>query len=138
MSKLVKEYQCPGCVCGPYPECYKKDDLGVGCGGHVLGTSLGLDMHIALGLPKGFCRGYQKVKDFVFIFDTLEQKEDAFGEYNKFNVAVWKHLDSSGNTLVRCYQPRINNGMVHVIKGDVMGRIEAMYTLSVDDLEAMD
>jgi len=73
VKTLVEEYQCPGCGNGPYPKCFEKG-IGEGCKNHCVGTSLGLDMKFALGLPKGFCRSYQKSKDFVFIFESLEQK----------------------------------------------------------------
>jgi hypothetical protein len=93
-------------------------------------------MSIALGLPKGFCRAYQKIKDFVFIFETFEQWIAEYGQ-DKFNVPVWKYLDEHGNTLIRLFQPRLNNGMVHVIKGDVMDKVTAVHTLTKEELEAM-
>jgi len=119
------------------PKCFEKS-IGEGCKNHCVGTSLGLNMKFALGLPKGFCRSYQKSKDFVFIFESLEQKNEHFGGYDKFNVAVWKYLDKNGNTLVRCFQPRLNNGIVHVFKGNVIDLIEANYTPTTEELEAMD
>ena len=134
---FVEKYQCPGCVSGPYPDCYKKDTVGEGCDNHGLGTSLGLGMHIALGLPKGFCRAYLKIKDFVLIFDTFEKWLVEY-EQDKFNVPVWKYLDEHGNTLIRLYQPRLNNGMVHIIKGNVMDKVNAVHTLTKEELEAMD
>ena len=57
-KKMIEEFQCPGCVAGgdiECGECKLKDEHGyVCCGGHVLGTMLGLGNNIALGLPKGF------------------------------------------------------------------------------------
>ena len=137
MSELVKEYQCPGCVNGPYPECYTKAEYGGGCGAHCLGTSLGLHTPIALGLPRGFCRSGDGKTKYIFIFDSLEQLKEQFGEYDKFNVPVWKHLDEHSNTLIRMFQPRLNYNVVHIIKGDVMDKISANYTITAEELAQM-
>ena len=53
----IEEYQCTGCVCGDDIECFNTNSIcGIGCGKHVIGTSIFGIVHILLGLPNGFNR----------------------------------------------------------------------------------
>ncbi len=116
-EEAVKEYQCPGCVNGPYVGCFKVKNVGVGCGSHCAGTAVSSIGAIFLGLPKGFNRkGDSKMMD-VTIFKTYMEASNGWG-YDWLNIAVWKYLDERGNTIVRGMSPRINYSWVHVILGD--------------------
>lgn len=74
-EESVKEYQCPGCAGGVYPECFQKSPMGVGCVKHCPGTmSPGIGTFF-LGLPKGFCRlGASKPESMpILIFENEKQ-----------------------------------------------------------------
>lgn len=134
----VEEYQCCGCVNGPYPDCFVKDDVGIGCRKHYSGTSIGFPgvNKIFLGLPKGFNKlGMQKDLR-PRIFETQEEQEKIWG-YDKFNIPIWKHKNKEGHILVRGYMPRINEGFIHIIlKGDFK-KIKAK-EITKKDMNGMD
>ena len=134
-EEAVKEYQCSGCVGGPYPECYQAEGgYGIGCRGHVAGTGVTFIGKIFLGMPTGFNRlgHYDDMK--VIIYEDWDAEEI---EFNKFNVPVWKHLDKHGNTLVRGLRPRINEPFVTIILGNHLDKIDCR-EISQEEINAMD
>ena len=133
-EEAVKEYQCPGCVGGPFETCYiKRSGLDVGCSSHVPGTmSPGIGKFF-LGLPRGFCRVGPCDGMTVNIFNSIE---NGWG-FNMFNVPVWKRLDSHGNTLVRGLSPRINSPFIHIYMGNHVAEIDCL-EISDDDTNNMD
>jgi len=139
LEEAVQEYQCPGCVGGPYPECFTKCRVGgVGCGSHSAGTMMFPAGTIFLGMEKGFNRvGPVAEESFpLLIFKDEEQfKKDwssPFGLdgleipdsiYDKANVPCWKYLDKHGNTIVRGLAPRRNMPFLHVFLCDLRDKI---------------
>ena len=64
-------------------------------------------------MPKGFNRlGEQKIK--IEIYKTQKNQEIQWG-YDKFNVPIWKHQNKKGHIFIRGYQPRLNEGFLHII-----------------------
>ena len=111
IQKAIEKYQCSGCVAGHGISCFKPNEIsgGVGCGKHLAGTLIMGIGSIFLGLPKGFNRLGLSDKMKPIIFNNIKEFiESDWGEYNKFNVPVWKHLDNNGYTLVRGFMPRKN------------------------------
>ena len=88
IKNIIEEYQCPGCVCGSDITCFEKNDIGIGCGKHVVGTMATGRGRFLLGMPTGFNRiGYEQ--EFKpFIYKTFESSD---WKYNKFNIPVWKY-----------------------------------------------
>lgn len=152
---IVEEFQCPGCVCGSDTKCgkYSPDQVDHHCTSHVLGTSLmggGFPLtHIALGLPKGFCRpgpmlefnnGRNELRDANQMSIRLWQVEDVVSNqdnqpiatkvggkmcWDRFNIPVWA-IVQNGVLFVRTYLPRINRYFVDVIKGGTMDMVPKM------------
>lgn len=140
MNKIIKEYQCIGCVCG-YPEC-KATFNSEGCQKHTAGTYIVGVGKIFLGMPRGFNRFgalSDESKTFTFTMSAYETFEDFIKHtgMDKFNIPVWKHLDENGNTLVRGIAPRINKPYLCVIGGNHMDKIDC-YEITSDDQEGMD
>ena len=133
-EKAIREYQCSGCMSGPFEECYKTETgYGVGCREHYAGTFMIPQGKLFLGMPKGFNRlgHYEDMKVEVW------ENYDVDAKYDKFNVPVWKHLDKHGNTLVRGLRPRLNEPFVSVFLGNHMDKIDCR-EISLDELKAMD
>ena len=135
IKKAIEEYQCSGCISGHNTDCFEKCDTGIGCGKHYAGTHvMPIVGKIFLGLPKGFNRlGHNNDDMKPYIFEDLKD----WGEYNKFNVPVWKHLDKNGNTLVRGLKPRLNTPFIHIILKDALSEINCEL-ITDKDLEEMD
>ncbi len=131
IEKMVQEYQCPGCVSGPYPKCYKKDSDSSACEKHCSGTTFSHIGRIFLGMPKGFNRLGSCKTIRILIFDSPGKL------YDKFNIPVWKHLDKHGNTLVRGLSPRINWPWIHVFSGNFLNQIDC-WIITQKDLDSMD
>ena len=136
MNKLeaaIQNYQCSGCVNGPYPDCFVVGQDHA-CVRHIPGTMM--MPHIGcvfLGLPNGFNR-LGKCEDMkINIFKSL----DGGWDYNKFNVPVWKRLDEHGNTLVRGISPRINKPWIHIFLEDVMDQVDCI-EITREDIDSMD
>ena len=150
LKDAIKTYQCPGCVNGPYPKCYKKDSIGSGCSQHCPGTMImGLGT-IILGMEKGFNRvGPVPLKSLNFqIFKDKEDLQEFSptklsmtfknnGLYDNFNIPVWKYLDEHGNTLVRGLSPRINIPFLHIFLWDARSEVNCL-ELTKSDIDAMD
>jgi hypothetical protein len=137
IPEAVKEYQCPGCVGGE--GCYKNDDWNtwinggkaVSCVNHAAGTILTSIGKILLGLPIGFNRLGPADKMPIQIF------EEFHGGYGKYNIPVWKYLDSKGNTIIRGISPRINYPFLHIIIGNHLNKIDCL-EITDDDIAEMD
>ena len=132
LKETIEEYQCSGCVVGSDIECFKPHGGGKGCGAHLAGTLLSGIGKIFLGLPKGFCRlgFYNNMIPRIY----TEWEED---QYNMWNMPVWKHLDTNGNTLVRGMCPRTNWPFIDIFIGDVRDKIECL-EITQEQVNAMD
>lgn len=127
MEKKVKraicEYQCSGCSKGHNLECFEENPVGgVGCGGQSAGTYVAQIGNIFLGLPKGFNRLGHHERMVPTIFESFDKFE--WGPYDKFNVAVWKHLTKEGHTLVRGLMPRRNEPFLHIFLENCINKID--------------
>jgi hypothetical protein len=82
-------------------------------GTFILGIS-----HIALGLPRGFCRPgpNEGIKNKMAIRLWTDGKHPS---WNNLNVAVWA-MEKDGTLFVRTYSPRINYAFVDVIDGGTL------------------
>lgn len=134
--EAVKEYQCSGCVGGPFENCFESKKAGDGCSKHVCGTTLIPIGRIFLGLPKGFNRKGDSERTDVSIFKSYDDALTAWG-YNWLNIAVWKYLDEFGNTIVRGLSPRINYSWVHVILGDCLDKFDC-YEVTKTNMDEID
>lgn len=136
--KLVERFLCPGCVSGPGPKscgAYKPlNEYGHGCGGHVLGTYISGAGHIALGLPKGFCRPGpdDTLKDTRNKIDVRLWLTGTAPAWDQWNIPVWAKVED-GFLFVRTYAPRINRGWVDVIENGTLEMIPQ--AANVTDLE---
>ena len=72
----------------------------------------------------------------VFEFCIFNCLGDGWG-YNKYNTAVWKHLNKEGHTLVRGLSPRTSKPFIHVFLEDCADDIDCLELFS-EDLEGMD
>ncbi len=118
INKMIEQFQCPGCVCGSDIDCgrYNYDKEMQQCTGHVLGTSVGLNNSVALGLPRGFNKpGFDeegRCKNTM----NIRLWESGDPGWDNLNVPVWA-MEQDGFLFVRTYMPRINMTAVDVIKG---------------------
>ena len=85
-EEAVKEYQCPGCVSGPYEECFTEKPNNAGCAEHCPGTMMIPVGKIFLGMPKGFNRIGPVESMALDIFESIEKKNEQWGTYDHFNV----------------------------------------------------
>lgn len=133
VEQAVKEYQCPGCVGGPYKTCFKECTFGKGCESHCPGTLMFGVGKLFIGMPKGFnrCGPAEPTHTPIIIL------EDDIDFFDKFNVPVWKYLDEHGNTLVRGLSPRVNMPFLHIYLKDIREKVNC-YELTKDDVEGMD
>ena len=88
---------------------------------------------ILLGMPKGFNRLGQADKVGLFIYRTFVER----GEYNKFNVPVWKHLTKDGHTIVRGICPRLSWPWIHIFLENCITKIECL-EITEKDMKEMD
>lgn len=129
---IIENYQCAGCVNGHNFKCYVKGEF-LECEKHCPGTMfLGQGM-IFLGLPKGFNRLGPVTEMRLKILSDI----NVWGEYDKYNIPVWKYLDEYGNTLVRGLQPRLNDTFLHIYIGDQRDKINCL-EITNEDIEYMD
>lgn len=121
-GEAIQNYQCNGCVSGPYPKCYEESrSLGeISCENHCPGTWLSGVGKIFLGLPKGFNRLGHCDKTKIFMFKKFK---DGWG-YEIFNIPVWKYKDEFGNVIVRGLSPRINLPFIHIFLEDCLDEID--------------
>jgi hypothetical protein len=109
-KEMVKEFQCPGCVNGPYEECYerRKEGTSFRCAKHCPGTIMSGVRTIVLGLPIGFNRGgFKCIRLYAEMPPSI---------WNYLNVPVWA-MEHEGCLFVKTYSPRINSIYIDVIKG---------------------
>lgn len=116
--KMIKEFQCPGCTCGPtgeneLPDCFKPEPSSLSCSNHSAGTFLGGIGCINLGLPKGFNRLGPIDKK---IQRTNIRLQEELPEYNVFNMPLWA-LEEDGYLFVVVALPRLQQFWVDVIPG---------------------
>ena len=131
-EEAVKEYQCPGCVGGPFESCYVTKD-GITCSKHTAGTVKAGVGAFFLGLPRGFCRVGALTYNPITIFAKFE---DGWG-YTMFNVPAWKYLNGKKHTLVRGLSPRTNNPFIHIFLEDCMDKINCL-EITQDNIILMD
>lgn len=127
-EEMIEKFQCPGCVSGPNPKTcpsFKlKEEYAFSCGGHVMGTSINMQIHIALGLPKGFNRSPPR-DDMMRTRSQLELGlwlEGTAPEWNFLNVPVWA-MEEDGHLFVRTYSPRTDRGRIDVIEGGTLALV---------------
>lgn len=129
---MIKELQCPGCMCGTYPdECdaYKlevedRPHNFFRCTSWHPGTFMGGIGKLALGLPKGFNRigavDLTIMKHYFRLYESPEKRP----EYDRFNIPVWamKYTADNGESylVVRCHCPRNSWHYIDVIKDGQM------------------
>lgn len=136
IKNAIEEYQCPGCVVGGDISCFKSNpDGGVGCGNHMSGTIISNIGNIFLGMPKGFNRLGLNEKMKPQIFESFDIND--WGEYDKWNVPVWKFLNKDGHTLVRGFIPRRNDSFIHIFLEDCRDKINCL-ELTQEDVDKMD
>lgn len=134
-KKAIEEYQCSGCSIGSDMKCFSQNEQsGVGCGSHSAGTFVSQVGKILLGMPKGFNRLglYESLKPIIN--NTFEGSD---GEYDKFNIPVWKHLNDDGHTLVRGIMPRKNEPFIHIYLENCMDKINCL-EITKEDIKGMD
>jgi hypothetical protein len=127
-EKMVEKFQCPGCVDGPAPKKCKgyklSEEHGIVCSGHVLGTSINMQIRFALGLPKGFSRAgpqddMRATRSKLSLSLWLKGTSPV---WDKFNVPVWA-LEEDGFLFVRTYAPRTDRGRIDVIEGGTLAMV---------------
>lgn len=139
IDEAIQEYQCSGCVNGPYPECFVPDDINPqnkACQNHCPGTIIFnglLTYTVLLGMPKGFNRFSGSKEMRVSIFDTFD---DGWG-YDFLSVPIWKHLDIHGNTIVKGVCPRIMMAWVHVFLEDDVDKVDC-FLITKKEQKGMD
>lgn len=131
MRRMIKKFQCPGCVRGCDLDCgaFKlADKLGgteaFQCAGHVAGTMILGGGMVALGLPKGFNKvGALHYGSGAMTSNIRLWLDGAMPQWDDFNVPVWA-MKEGKYTFVRTYSPRINTGWVDVIEdGPIVAKI---------------
>ncbi len=126
VDRLVRQFQCPGCVCGGDTDCgvYTYDQNERRCVSHVLGTMIGLGNSIALGLPKGFHKpGWDKERKRARNrIDVRLWPQGDHPEWDRLNVAVWA-MEQDGHLFVRTFAPRVNVSWVDVIEGGTLAMV---------------
>lgn len=135
--ELVQEYQCPGCVSGPFEDCYKSNiNKCISCINHVPGTTLIHYGKIFLALPKGFNRLGEYSKVDINIYESYDDMITGWGEFNMFNVPVWKHFDGLV-TLIKVFSPRVNRPCIMIIAGNCLDKVKCL-NITNEDIQAMD
>lgn len=127
-EEMIKKFQCVGCVSGPDPKtcpAFKLDEqYGFKCSGHVIGTMVGLQLHLALGMPKGFNRSSPQ-DDMMATRNTLQLALWLKGTnpaWDKFNLPTWA-LEEDGCLFVRTYAPRTDRGRIDVLEGGTLALV---------------
>jgi hypothetical protein len=150
-EEMVKEFLCPGCVCGMDTTCgrYK---LGEGsysaagyfnCAGHVLGTMIMGIGNIALGMPRGFqrpphIRGENNTTQHVSLMEIyLAPKGTPLPDMNKFNVPVWA-MEKDGFLFLHIVSPRINYMRTFVLEGRTFAELPPGVVNVAEFYEEMD
>lgn len=123
IPKMIRQFQCPGCVNGNNTDCGSFSICPVQrrCTKHVLGTNLLGTGPFALGLPKGFNRPGWDTTDSRFLnqINVRLWPSGSAPKWNHLNVAVWA-MEKDGFLFVRTYAPRTNITWVDVIEGGAL------------------
>jgi hypothetical protein len=115
MKEVIEKFQCPGCIYGGDINCGNFKDKGNKCLNHKPGTMrLGIGK-IFLGLPIGFDRLGVYPDMLLYIFENKAQLIEEWGDYDIYNVPVWKHKDKEGVIFIRGLLPRKNEPFLHII-----------------------
>ena len=131
-NEAIQNYQCTGCLFGPFEECFEQSPHSRSCIKHKPATLISSIGTILLGLPKGFNRLGDAKERCINIFTDFEDFKNFYTEYNKLNVPVWKYLDNLKNTIISVYLPRVNVTSVHIFLGDVRSKIDCMEITDTD------
>ncbi|MGQ4893496.1 MAG: hypothetical protein ACP6IQ_02600 [Candidatus Njordarchaeia archaeon] len=137
IPKLVKIYQCPGCISNPEDaDCYLKSEHEgqLQCTKHCPGT-----LGVGIGkLMPGFPKGFNRVGYAEELYITIFKSFDHCWKYDKFNIPVWKYYDKDNDaTLIKGLSPRICMIFLHIISGDVRDKINCL-EITKEDIEGMD
>jgi len=125
-EEAVMEYQCPGCVRGPFRTCYSKDpNQNFRCTNHTPGT-ITPKGKIFLGLPAGFRRLGSNPDTKIYIFESYQSYENAQGKGDIYNIYVWKYLDQNGNTIAKGLSPRTNQIFIDVFLENCLDQINCL------------
>jgi hypothetical protein len=125
----VEEYQCSGCIVGGDISCFKHNinKPGIGCTEHMAGTLiLPIIGKIFLGMPVGFNRlgSFSEMKPLIFT--TFEDFQKTWGNYNTFNIPVWKYVSKENHTFIRGITPRRNEPFIHIILENCLDKIDCL------------
>lgn len=135
IPSIVEEFQCSGCSKGG--DCYKpKSDLNIACDKHSPGTFVMGQGKILLGFPKGFNRLGVCETIAINIFKTYDDMKKEWN-LDMFNVPIWKHLDSNGNTIIKGISPRILYPFIHIVVEDCLDKVNCL-EISQNNINSMD
>lgn len=135
LKKAIEEYQCTGCIKGCDISCYEpKEGFGIGCGKHFAGTYISSIGKVFLGMPKGFNRLGKSEETKIQIYNSYEECD---WKFDMWNIAIWKHLDKNGNTLVRGIMPRRNEPFIHVFLENCIDKINC-FEITEEHINQMD
>lgn len=142
MKKYIKEYQCRGCVNGPYElGCFKKTEFSESCDNHVIGTTILQYGKILLGMPKGFnIVGPIDLSSFEYKPHIFKNHEDFIKSFNKpnfLNIPVWAWKNEENHTFIKLLSPRTNIINLVVILEDCIDQFKC-YQLTKEDLASID
>lgn len=105
-AELVQEYQCSGCVYGPYPSCFAKGKF-LECSNHKPGTIVNSPINtIFLGMPKGFNKAFLHNKVF-YCKDSMD--------LDFLNKAVCKQKMPDGRFAIFVVSPRVNDVRFYIL-----------------------
>jgi len=146
-EEMVKQFLCPGCVCGGDTTCgrYKRGNNGFSadgyfdCEGHVLGTHILGVGSIALGMPRGFQRP-PRVKGIEHtnqMYIYLAPKGCPMPDLDKLNVPVWG-MEKDGFLFLQVVSPRINYMRTFVLEGRTFAELPPGVINVADFYEGMD
>ena len=134
-NNYVNEYQCPGCIYGGN-ECFKENEIGIGCKSHCTSTYIMGLGKIFLGLDHGFNRLGRLPETQLCIFENHEQQKSVW-EYDYLNMPVWKYLNKNNHVIIRGMLPRINEPFIHVILENCIDKIEC-FEITDEHLKKID
>jgi hypothetical protein len=137
--KMVKNFQCAGCVNGE-TGCYLSYEYtteNIACKMHTPGTIIFPGGKVFLGLPKGFNRVGNAENHKIHIFESYESLHEIW-EYDKFNIPVWKYYWKEHDvTLIKGMMSRTATIFTHIVKGNCLDKINC-YEVTENDLNNMD
>lgn len=132
-SKLIQKHLCPGCM-GDGEDCYKAGEDR--CLEHYPGTTSFPGGKVLLSAPVGFNRLGEMSLVCVKVFKTMEDRLFSWGEYDKFNVPVWKHKAKDGTIYVRGLMPRTNTPFLHIYESGDLSDMDCL-EITESDIENM-